>query len=149
MVVGLRMLAFLAFAGILAALALGGPAAAATGCRQQVIDDWSDNGRVDHVYGLDCYQGAIGSLPPDIRDYTDAQETIDRALTIAVRAKNGSPPANPSPTLAAARPVATSGAGEIPLTLIALGGLAAGILAAGALGYTSRRAARGHRLAAR
>jgi hypothetical protein len=141
------VLVFLALAGTFAVLALGEPASGATGCRQQVIDDWSDNGRVDRVYGLDCYQAAIGSLPPDIRDYTDASDSIERALSIAVRAKNGSPPASRS--LAATPAVTTSGTGEIPLSLMALAGLAAGTLAAGALGYTSRRAARGHRGAAR
>lgn len=145
----IRLLTFIVMAGAFTVLALGEPAAGATGCRQQLIDDWSDNGRVDRVYGLDCYHGAIGSLPPDIRDYTDAQETIDRALTLAVRAKDGAAPASPSPSLAAARPVATSGTGEIPLTLIALGGLVAGTIAAGTLGYASRRAARGHRGATR
>ena len=144
-----RVLVFLALAGAFAVIALGEPAAGATSCRQQVIEDWSDNGRVDRVYGLDCYQAAIGSLPPDIRDYTDAHDSIERALAIAVRAKSGSPPASPSRSLAAAQPVATSGSGALPLSLIALGGLAAGTLAAGSLGYVSRRATRGHRGVAR
>jgi hypothetical protein len=144
-----RVLVFLALAGAFTVLALGEPASGATSCRQQVIDDWSDNGRVDRVYGLDCYQAAIGSLPPDIRDYTDAHDSIERALSIAVRAKSGPPSAGASRSLAATPAVATSGTGEIPLSLIALAGLAAGTLAAGALGYTSRRAARGHRGAAR
>lgn len=145
----IRSLVFFALAGAFAVLALGEPATGATGCRQQVIDDWSDNGRVDRVYGLDCYQAAIGSLPPDIRDYSDAHDSIERALTLAVRAKGESPPASPSRSLAAARPVATNGSAAIPLSLIALGGFTAGTLAAGTLGYASRRAARGHRGAAR
>jgi hypothetical protein len=143
----LRVLVSLALAGAFAALVLSEPAVAATGCRQQVIDDWSDNGRVDGVYALDCYEAAIGSLPPDIRDYTDAQETIDRALTIAVRAKSGEP--QRSGTLATARPLETSASAGIPLSFLAVAGLASGTLAAGALGFVSRRGARGRRSSAR
>lgn len=142
----LRVLAFLALAGVFAVLALGEPAsAAAVSCRQQVVDDWSADGRVDRVYPLECYHAAIGSLPPDIRDYTDATDSIERALTLAVRAKSGtseqSAPRTP--------PVAAGAAEEIPLSLMGLGGLAAALLAAGALGYTSRRAARSERGPAR
>jgi len=143
----MRALVFLALASGFGLLALVQPAAGAkdaTSCRQQVIDDWSDNGRVDRVYRLDCYQAAIGSLPPDIRDYTDAHDSIERALTLAVRAKGGSPPASPSRALATAPPVATSSSAAFPPPLIALGGLGAATLAAGALGYASRRAARRH-----
>jgi len=142
----LRVLVSLALAGAFAALVLSESAVAATGCRQQVIDDWSDNGRVDGVYALDCYEAAIGSLPPDIRDYTDAQETIDRALTIAVRAKSGE---SRSGTVATARPLETSASAGIPLSFLAVAGLASGTLAAGALGFVSRRAARGWRDPAR
>ena len=142
----LRVLVSLALAGAFAALVLSESAVAATGCRQQVIDDWSDNGRVDGVYALDCYEAAIGSLPPDIRDYTDAQETIDRALTIAVRAKSGE---SRSGTVATARPLETSASAGIPLSFLAVAGLASGTLAAGALGFVSRRGARGQRGPAR
>ena len=136
------MLAFLALASTFTLLAVAGPAAGATGCRQQVIDDWSADGRIDRVYGLACYEAAIGALPPDIRDYTDASDEIERALSLAVRAKTGPPTDGPSSSLAAARPLATSASAGIPLSLLAFGGLAAGTLAAGALGYTSRRVAK-------
>jgi hypothetical protein len=149
MVAGIRVLAFLALAGAFAVLAVAGPAAGATGCRQQVIDDWSADGRIDRVYGLDCYEAAIGALPPDIRDYTDASDEIERALTLAVRAKTGPPSDGRSSSLAAARPVATSASAGIPLSLLAFAGLAAGTLAAGALGFVSRRSARGPRDLAR
>src|SRR5687768_2073347 len=83
-----RVPAFLILAVTSAALAFGEPGrAAAADCRQQVIADWSADGRVDRVYPLDCYQQAVESLAPDIRDYTDAQESIERALVQAMRAK--------------------------------------------------------------
>jgi hypothetical protein len=142
----LRVLAFLALTGVFVVLALGEPAsAAAASCRQQVIDDWSADGRVDRVYPLECYHAAIGSLPPDIRDYTDATDSIERALTLAVRAKRGTP----EPSAPRTPAVATSASGEIPLSLMGVAGLAAALLTAGALGYTSRRAAKSERGASR
>jgi len=50
-----------------------------------VLLDWSDNGRVDHLYRLSCYEDALDDLPSDIRDYTDAADVIERALYSAVR----------------------------------------------------------------
>ena len=50
-----------------------------------MIADWSDNGRVDGVYTLDCYQTAIDAIPVDLRDYTNAADVISRALTAASR----------------------------------------------------------------
>jgi hypothetical protein len=116
-----------------------------------VIDDWSDNGRVDRVYPLDCYQQAIEAMPPDIRDYTDAHDSIERALTLAVRGTTGVRPAHnkPARALAAVHPIDTSGSPTIPLPLIALGALAGTALAAGALSYAFRRATLGRRSDAR
>jgi hypothetical protein len=145
----LRLLALLALAGAFCALVPGEIATAAVSCRQQVIADWSDNGRVNRVYPLDCYQQAIEAMAPDIRDYTDAQETIELALTLAVRKKTGAKPASQSRSLAAARPVDTSGSAPVPLPLIALGVLGAAALTAGGLTYTGRRAMLGRRGGAR
>lgn len=146
----LRVLAFSVLAGVLAALILSETATAAASCRQQLVADWSDNGRVDRIYPLDCYQQAVESLAPDIRDYTDAQETIELALTMAVRSNSGAKPKSAAPprALAAAEPVDTSGSTTVPLPLLAVGALGAAALAAAGLTFVGR-ANRRHRKAPR
>ncbi len=72
-------------ASLVLALGLARPAAAAPSCGERVLLDWSDNGRVDRLYRLSCYEDALDDLPPDIRDYTDAADVIERALYTAVR----------------------------------------------------------------
>ena len=144
-----RVLAFAALAGALVVVALSETATAAASCRQQVIADWSDNGRVDRVYPLDCYQQAIEAMAPDIRDYTDAQETIELALTMAVRSKPGAKRTTPARSLAAASPVDTSGSSSLPLPLVALGALGAAALAGGGLTYAVGRGKLGRRGGAR
>src|SRR5687768_11713196 len=86
---GIRRAALALIVLVAAWLAFGTTAGIAAPCRQQVIQDWSDNGRVDRVYALACYEQAMRSMPPEIRDYTDAPEVIDRALTLAVRKQGG------------------------------------------------------------
>jgi len=145
----LRALAFVALAGVVVVVALGETATAAVSCRQQLIVDWSDNGRVDRIYPLDCYQQAIEAMAPDIRDYTDAQETIELALTMAVRSKSGTKRATPARSLAAARPVDSTGSASLPLPLVALGALGAAALAGGGLTYAVGRGMLGRRGGAR
>jgi hypothetical protein len=139
----------IALAALLAAVVLGETVSAAPACRQQLISDWSDNGRVDRVYPLDCYHQAIEAMAPDIRDYTDAQETIELALTMAVRKKSGAKKAQPPRSLAAARPVETDGPAQLPLPLVALGALGAAALAAGGVTYAGRRGRLGRKGGAR
>jgi hypothetical protein len=134
----LRVLVFAAVAVVLSIVAFGASASAAVSCHQQLIADWSDNGRVDRIYQLDCYQQAIEAMAPDIRDYTDAQETIELALTQAVRSKSGTKRAAPARSLAAAAPVETSGSTPLPLPLLALGALGAAALVAGGVTYAGR-----------
>jgi len=150
----LRIPAFLALAGVFVLLALAEVATAAPACRQQVIDDWADNGRVDRVYALDCYQQAIESMPADIRDYSDAHDSIERALTLAVRAKSGAaraakPTGARGGSSAAVRAVDTSGSAGMPMPLLALAALGGAALAAGAFAYRYRNARLGRRGAAR
>lgn len=102
-----------------------GPAsahAAGTACEKAVVQDWSDNGRIDRAYPLSCYREAIDDMPPDMRNYTDAPTEIERALAVAsnrtVRPK----------TQARAADTAPPGA---PVGLIALGATAV-LLGAGA-----------------
>jgi hypothetical protein len=136
----MRVFLVLAVVGTVALTALAGSAPAAPDCRTQVIADWSDNGRIDGVYPLECYENAIESIPPEIRDYTDAPETIGRALTLAVREKRSETPLR---TVASGANVDTSRTVTFPLPLLALGVLGAFVIAGGGLAYARRRADRG------
>jgi hypothetical protein len=168
--------AFLAvLASALVALTLSSTASAATPCGQKVLADWFDNGRIDRLYPLHCYEEAIDAIPADIRDYANAEQVISRALQLALRGELD-PVGGPDPTPGndsggaggggsgsggssgsggesgvgtgpeAAPAVDTSGPSSIPIPLIVLGGMSLALLAAGALGYASRRrqAAREH-----
>ena len=69
----------------IAALSFAGTAGAATKCGQQVLADWYDNGRIDKLYPLNCYEEAIDAIPEDIGPYVDAEDVITRALQSALR----------------------------------------------------------------
>lgn len=149
------------------ALGLASPAAASR-CGDKVLADWFDNGRIDRLYPLHCYEEAIDSIPADIRDYADAEEVISRALQAAVGGKlaqggcdptpgdgNGGPPCRgvtgPSDSggstgsggtgsgSEATPDVDTSGVTSVPVPLLVLGGMSLALLAAGGLGYLARR----------
>lgn len=113
----------------------GGVAWAAPTCESQVLRDWSRDGRIDRVYQLPCYEDAIDLLPTDIRDYTDAEDVIERALASAMRQGLGDTAMqNRTPVTRTDRDDAS------PSMLLAmLGGMALALLAAGGLGYLSRR----------
>jgi hypothetical protein len=114
------------------------PAAGAATCSQQVLDDWSDNGRVDRVYELRCYDEAIAALPADLRDYTDAAEVIQRAQSDAVRTSQASGEFT-EPELAAAGASDSSGASSVPVAALVGGAAALAIVLAGAVAYVARR----------
>ena len=155
-----------------AALSTGSPASAATECGKKVLADWFDNGRIDRLYPLNCYEEAIDAIPDDLRDYADAEDVITRALQAALRGElapggvdptpnddddpsgsggsNGSSGGNGSgddgssgsgsgDSPQAAPDVDTSGPSSIPIPLLVLGGMSLALLAAGGLGYLSRR----------
>lgn len=127
------------FAVIVGAVSLAlfaGSAAGATACAQRVIDDWSDNGRIDRLYELHCYEEAIQAIPVDLRDYTNAADVIGRALTTAVRQRSS---AGIYDAETQAAEIDTSGASALPLPLLILVGASLAVLAAGAAGYFSRR----------
>jgi hypothetical protein len=159
------LLAMLASAFV--ALTLPGPAAAAT-CGEKVLADWFDNGRIDRLYPLHCYEDAIDAIPDDLRDYADAEDVISRALQSALRgdlapggpdptpgnddptdSANPGTPGNPSDPSdpgsnggpEAAPEVDTSGPSAVPIPLLVLGGMSLALLTAGGLGYLSRRRA--------
>jgi hypothetical protein len=153
-----------ALACAIAALGLASPAAASK-CGDKVLADWFDNGRIDRLYPLHCYEEAIDSIPADIRDYADAEEVISRALQAAVGGKLAQGGCDPTPgdgkggepcrgitgpstggsggsggSGAEATPeVDTSGVTSVPVPLLVLGGLSLALLAAGGIGYLSRR----------
>ena len=131
-------------AGALAVLASAGSATAATPCGQRVVDDWADNGRIDRIYQLPCYEEAIDGIPVDLRDYTNAADVIGRALTAAAREGNGGESgggagARDSADTEAASSIDTSGASDLPRPLLVLVGVSLVVLAAGAAGHLSRR----------
>jgi hypothetical protein len=150
------------------ALATAEPASAATKCGKKVLADWFDNGRIDRLYPLNCYEEAIDAIPDDLRDYADAEDVITRALQAALRGElapggrdpspgdddsgsgggsggdgsgDGSGGAGNSDNPEAAPGVDTSGPSSIPIPLLVLGGMSLALLAAGGLGYLSRRRA--------
>ena len=155
--------------GIVVALSLAGPTAAAVPCGKKVLDDWYDNGRVDRIYQPHCYEDAIDLIPRDILDYSDAQEVISRSLQFALRGEIGpggidptpgsdgpddptnpgggglkdppTDPGNPGPGDPQAAPEINSDTSSIPIPLLVLGGMSLALLSAGALGYVSRRRA--------
>jgi hypothetical protein len=86
--------------GTLALLAAGaGSAGAVTsaslqssaGCDLAVINDWSDNNRVDKIYAIPCYTQAIQRLSkyPDVEGYSSAADDIRNALLAAIRQDRG------------------------------------------------------------
>ena len=147
-------------------LTIAAPAAAAPSCGRQVINDWYDDGRVDRTYDLHCYDDAIDALPPDVRQYSSAQEDIERALQARMRGEV-SPPAktDPSPgkkpkpkpsktttnqsttggdpkdetTPEAVGEVDDDSASSVPIPLLVLAGLALLLIAGGSAGYFVRR----------
>ena len=74
------LVAFVVALAAAATLSFASPAGAATECGRQVLADWYDNGRIDKLYPLNCYEEAIDAIPSDIGPYVDAEEVITRAL---------------------------------------------------------------------
>jgi hypothetical protein len=129
-----RLLTFIA---LLACFGIVAPStgAGAAACSQQVLTDWSDNGRIDRLYPLRCYDEAIAALPPDIRDYTNAEAVIERALTSAVRTRPAS----------ARTATAASDSSSPPTVVLVVAGASLALLVAGALGHFRRRGSAGTR----
>ena len=113
------------------------PAADKDACANAVVVDWSDNGRIDGRYPLECYGAAIEELPPDVRDYSTATDEITRALAHAVNQ-----PATRGSGSGRAAVAAASRSGNppgVPIALAVLGGVAVVLVAgAGAAGLARR-----------
>ncbi len=134
----LCLIVVLCFSGILAS---GEGRAAEPLCSDRVLADWFDDGRVDRVYPLACYEEAIAAMPTDVRDYTDAGDVIGRALMSALREKTGGQGVEEQATKAQAESAIDASGGSklpLPLPLLALFGLALTLLVAGALGRRGR-----------
>ena len=88
-------LAALALAMLVAAAFGAAPAAAKQkeSCARKIVNDWYGDGKVDKIYEVHCYREAIRSLPVDVRDYSNAEEDILRALAYA---KKGLPDPGPA-----------------------------------------------------
>jgi hypothetical protein len=114
------------------------PAAAAVPCPQRILGDWSDNGRVDRVYELHCYEEAIDALPADLRDYTDATEVIQRAMTRAARSRQVAGEITGADVQAAGGVVASSSP-SLPIAPLVGGGAALALVLAGGVAYVVRR----------
>ncbi len=161
-----------------ASLSFASAAGAATKCGKKVLADWYDNGRIDRLYPLNCYEEAIDAIPDDIGPYVDAEDVITRALQGALRSeldRGGCDPTAdgsaddctgqggregwtgtartgttdrtataPDSTGQVAPEVDTSGPSSVPVPLLVLGGLSLALLAAGGLGYVSRRRQAAH-----
>jgi hypothetical protein len=140
-----RLLTLIAVLGISGIVGPGLSRAAEPACADRVLTDWSDNGRVDRVYPFECYDEAIAAMPTDIRDYTDAQDVIERALTSAVRGKTNAPSASAKTPAPQAGGAIDAGASTVPMPLLVLFGFVLAVLAAGALSYLGRRAALGRK----
>jgi hypothetical protein len=152
--------------GISSAAAAPAATAKATGdCWLAVVNDWLDNSRVDRVYAVPCYTQAIQHLNsyPDVQNYSNATDDIQRALLAAIRQdRGGGPGAGPGPggnnspsgnpgTGATGKPPggskprgflsswSPSSAQSIPLPLLVLGGLALLLLAAAGATLVARR----------
>jgi hypothetical protein len=153
-----------ALAATFVALALP-TAAMASKCGDKVLADWFDNGRIDRLYDLHCYEEAIDSIPSDLRDYANAEEIINRALQAAIDGEldRGGPDPSPDDPIdpgkgpggtpndpndpnqppgsepEVAPEVDTSGISSVPIPLIVLALMSVALLTAGGLGYLRRR----------
>jgi hypothetical protein len=154
----------IALAATFVALALP-TAAMASECGDKILADWYDNGRIDRLYALPCYEDALDSIPSDLRDYANAEDIISRALQAAVDGKLDRGGPDPSPDDPAgpgnagggtpndpndpnqppgvepevAPDVDTSGISSVPIPLIVLAFMSVALLTAGGLGYLRRR----------
>jgi hypothetical protein len=133
---------------LLVALATSSPATAAKPCWREVLDDWTDNTKLNRTYPIACYDAALKNLPEDIVSYTDAYDQIsnarqdalqgDRALSAAAGGDDDDPDEGGGP-LGDILSAGTNSADSIPLPLLILGALATLLMAAGGAGLLSRK----------
>ena len=61
------------------------PASAATPCWKQILNEWTDAGRVSADYEVHCYSEAINHVPEDLAQYTGIIDDITTARQQAAR----------------------------------------------------------------
>jgi hypothetical protein len=150
-------------------LATASPALAAKSqpCWKQVINDWSQDGRIDGAYSAKCIEEALDRVPEDIRAYSDFEEQAKAARLAAGRALQSSggggsdnadegdsatedeatpvkprePDTGPKDETLIQSALGTNGnnADSVPLPLLILLGLAGALITAGALGFGARK----------
>jgi len=127
-------------------------------CSQALIHDWYVDGRVDKSYPVHCYREALRDIPEDQVVYGTLRDDLTRALQAVIRDHDGDVGPNTMVPGAGggdggasggsdnegfftrlARALGPDTADSIPIPLLVLGGMSLALLAAGALGYISRR----------
>lgn len=148
---------------VLAALALGTtaqPAAAKAPCWRLILNEWTDNNRIEQAYPLHCYREAIAHVPEDLRVYTGIVDDISRARQQMIRNgnvrtlafNNGKSTARTADTpdrglfAQGFDKFGSRNVDTVPLPLLILAGLSLLLLAAGGAGLVSRhlRARKAH-----
>jgi hypothetical protein len=133
---------------------------ATAGCDLAVINDWSDNNRVDKIYAIPCYTQAIQRLShyPDVQGYSSAIDDIRNALLAAIRQDRGGSGTGGSggsgglgggtgggksggggPVSTGIDNLGSGSATSVPLPLIVLAGLAGLLLLTAAVTWIARR----------
>jgi hypothetical protein len=75
------------------ALALSWAGALGAGPSQALEPAWADcntNGRLTHHYSASQLQGALVSMPADIREYTNCSDVLQQALRVELHGGSGS-----------------------------------------------------------
>jgi hypothetical protein len=137
------------FFGVLALGPAAPPASAQTPCWKQIIDDWVNDGIIQNAYPLHCYGEAIKHVPNDLQQYTGIIDDITAARQRGARTLSGhtQPPAavtgNPNDPgqgvyNSAIDKLGPTNSDSLPLPLLILAGLAAIMVAAGAVGLATR-----------
>lgn len=133
---------FVLLASVATLVVLPPPASAAPSCEKRLLADWLDDGSIDGVYRLQCYEAAIEAMPNDVRDYSDATDAIRRSLAAAViapKSPGGGGGAEPSPT-AAPEVGASSASAFLPFPLLVLVGVVLASITAGVVARVVHRA---------
>jgi hypothetical protein len=142
--------------GLFLAAFSSAPAAAATPCWKQVLNDWSNNRAIGH-YPLHCYRDAIRNLPEDLRDYSSAADDILAALQNEIAHRDNRTPQSAGggsrnnkshPSQSAYRRaidnLGTRNADALPIPLLVLASLGGALLLAAA-GMTATKRIRARR----
>jgi hypothetical protein len=135
-----------------AALAFAKPASAAPACWRQILNEWTDTGRVSTDYSLHCYRDAIAHVPEDLLVYTDIEQDILAARQQAARGNRTLQIHDGTSTDRTASNDPDSGlynnaigklgptnADSLPLPLLILAGMSMILIAAGGAGLVSKR----------